>query len=256
MTKFLHGAPRRPNIAVVPDWTPSTPEAPYARYELRAAYPEAVLRAGGLPLIVAYSEDLACIDAWLDRSSGLLLTGGAFDVPPELYGEPPREGLGPLKPVRTAFEVAVLKSALGRRMPVLAVCGGMQLLNAALGGTLVQDLGRELPNARAHEQSHDRAQPQHPVEVKEHTLLADCVGKGQLMVNSTHHQAVKTLGTGLLASASAPDGVVEAIEVRDMPFVVGVQWHPELMLESIPVNLGLFRGLVAKARERRHSHTG
>jgi putative glutamine amidotransferase len=159
--------------------------------------------------------------------------------------------LGPLKPERSAFELALLKLAIQRRLPVLGICGGMQLVNVALGGTLYQDLPRELPGARSHQQDTDRSQPHHPIDVKLGTSLADSVGKGQLMVNSTHHQAVAVLGAGLVASAVAPDGVVEAIETNDGS-VVGVQWHPELLIDSLPPQLGVYRSLVTRARERRH----
>ena len=127
----------------------------------------------------------------------------------------------------------------------------MQLLNVVLGGTLLQDIQRDLPDARNHEQSHDRSQPSHPVEVRDGTVLAELVGRGQLMVNSTHHQAVSRLGEGLVASAVAPDGVVEAIESSNGAFAVGVQWHPELLLQSMPLQLGVYRGLVTRARDTR-----
>lgn len=249
-----HGHPRRPSIGITPDVSLPSPEAPFPRFELKVAYPDAVLRAGGLPLVLPFSEDRSVIDLYLDRVSGLVVTGGAFDVPPELYGETPREGLGPLKPERTQFELSLLRGALQRRLPILGVCGGMQLLNVAFGGTLFQDLGRELPEAKPHEQKHDRAQPQHPIEVGDQTHLAEAIGgKGQLMVNSTHHQAVKTPGEGLVVSGVAPDGVVEAIELPGADqFVVGVQWHPELLVDTVPPHLGLYRALVARARDRRH----
>ncbi len=249
-----HGHARRPSIAITPDVSTPTPDAPFARYELKVAYADAVLRAGGLPFVLPFTDDRSLIEQALDRVSGLVVTGGAFDVPPELYGEAPREGLGPLKPERTQFELAVLRVALQKKLPVLGICGGMQLLNVAFGGTLYQDLGRELPDAKPHEQPHDRTQPQHPVEVRDQTVLAECVGgKGQLMVNSTHHQAVKTVGAGLIVSATAPDGVIEALEVPDKDhFVVGVQWHPELMLDAVPPHLGLYKALVSRARDRRH----
>lgn len=248
-----HGHPRRPSIAITPDVTVPTPDAPFPRYELKVAYADAVLRAGGLPFVVPYTDDRAAIDCYLDRVSGLVITGGAFDIPPEAYGEVAKEGLGALKPGRTSFELAVLRGALHRKLPVLGVCGGMQLLNVAYGGTLVQDIAREIEGAKAHEQRHDRAQPQHPIDVKEHTVLCDCVGKGQFMVNSTHHQAVKKVGEGLLVAATAYDGVVEAIEGRARDhFVMGVQWHPELMLDTVPPNLGIYRAFVQRARDRRH----
>ncbi|AGC46849.1 class I glutamine amidotransferase family protein [Myxococcus stipitatus DSM 14675] len=246
-----HGQPpRRPNIGITPDW--SQPEdSPFARYELKVPYAEAVLRAGGLPFVLPYADDPTCVDAYLDRVSGLLVTGGAFDIPPEAYGETAREGLGALKEGRTAFEAALMRGALKRNMPVLGVCGGMQLLNVVLGGTLFQDIGREVQGAREHEQKHDRTQPQHPVDVRSGTLLAEAVGHGQLMVNSTHHQAVRSAGTDVSITALAPDGVVEAIESTVHAFAVGVQWHPEYMSTTIPVHVGLYKSFVQKAREHR-----
>src|SRR5438105_3444859 len=191
---YGHHPPRRPSIAITPDVSAISKELPLPRYELKAAYADAVTRAGGLPFILPYSDDRAVIEAFLDRVSGLVITGGAFDIPPEAYGEPARDGLGALKPGRTAFETLVLHAALARNMPVLGVCGGMQLLNVALGGTLFQDIAKEMPTARPHEQVNDRTQPSHPIDVKDGSMLADCIGKGQVMVNSTHHQAVKAVG--------------------------------------------------------------
>lgn len=249
-----HAHPRRPSIAITPDASVATPESPFVKYDLKAAYADAVLRAGGLPFIVPYTDDRSLIDQYLDRVSGLVITGGAFDIPPEAYGEQAKSGLGELKPGRTNFELAMLKSALQRKVPILGICGGMQLLNVAFGGTLIQDIPTEVPAARPHEQKHDRTQPHHPIDVKDASLLAECVGgKGQLMVNSTHHQAVKGVGEGLVASATSPDGIIEAIEgtAKDN-FILGVQWHPELMLDSVPPNLGIYKALVHRARDRRH----
>jgi len=242
---------RRPSIGVTPDVEDSAGGEAFSRYVLKSPYAEAVFRAGGLPLVLPLASDPGMIDAFLDRVSGLVVTGGAFDVPPEAYGESARQGLGAMKPARTRFETALLQAALRRNLPVLGVCGGMQLLNVVLGGTLFQDIQTDLPEARNHEQSHDRTQPSHPVEVKEATVLAELLGKGQLMVNSTHHQAVSRLGEGLVASAVAPDGVVEAIESSNGQFAVGVQWHPELLLQSMPLQLGVYRGLVSRARDVR-----
>ncbi|MFZ5470416.1 MAG: gamma-glutamyl-gamma-aminobutyrate hydrolase family protein [Myxococcota bacterium] len=246
-----HGHARRPSIGITPDLSSPQPEQTAPRYELKTAYADAVQRSGGLPLILAYADDHGCIDTYLDRIFGLVLTGGAFDIPPEAYGETPREGLGPLKRERTQFETAMLQGALARNLPVLGICGGMQLLNVVLGGTLYQDLARELPTAKSHQQEHDRSQPHHPVEVKEGTRLAEVMGKGQVMVNSTHHQAVKKVGEKVVVSALAPDGVVEAIESTAHAFAVGVQWHPELLVNTVPANLGLYRALVNKARDGR-----
>lgn len=244
-----HGTPqRRPLVGVTPDMEA---EGESSRFVVKTAYAEAVLRAGGLPLVLPVSHDASVVEAYLDRVSAVVVTGGAFDVPPEAYGEAPREGLGPLKPARTAFETMVLQSALRRKLPLLGICGGMQLLNVVLGGTLYQDLRRDFPAAKEHEQRNARSQPSHPVEVRDGSVLAEVLGRGQLMVNSTHHQAVSKLAPGVTLSAAAPDGVVEAIESTEHPFALGVQWHPELLLQSMPLQLGLYRALVQKARETR-----
>jgi putative glutamine amidotransferase len=240
----------RPTIGITPDFAESDTQTAPARYELKVAYADAVLRAGGLPWVLPYVDEEPIIEDYLERVSGVLVTGGAFDIPPEAYGDAPREGLGTLKEGRTRFESALMKGALSRGLPVLGICGGMQLLNVVLGGTLVQDIAREWPGAGPHEQEHDRSQPQHPVDVKKSTLLSQWLGEGQLMVNSTHHQAVKATGAGVQVSAVALDGVVEAIESSQHTFAIGVQWHPELLVQSIPVHLGIYQGLIAKARER------
>ncbi len=242
---------RRPNIGVTPDLVPVQSPIEAANYQLKVAYADAVIRAGGLPLILPYTDERSCIDSYLDRVSGLVVTGGAFDVSPELYGESARPGLGALKESRTAFEAALIRGALERSLPLLGVCGGMQLLNVVMGGTLIQDIGREVEHAAEHEQKHDRTHPQHPVEIKDGTLLSQMLGKGQVMVNSTHHQAVSKPGKDVVVSAVATDGVVEAIELPNHSFAVGVQWHPELLINAIPLHLGLYRGLVSKAREMR-----
>ena len=243
------GARRLASIGVTPDWTRAG-ESP-SNYELRRAYADALLMAQGLPLVLPYSDEARVLEAYLDDLDGLLITGGAFDIDPSEYGEARRPKCGPSKPERTAFERELLERALRRDLPVLGVCGGMQLINVALGGSLYQDLATDLPTADSHEQRLDRRRPTHVVNVRRGSRLARAVGEGQLMVNSTHHQAVHHLGEGLGAVAVAPDGVIEAIEAARYRFVVGVQWHPELLLLSVPANLGLYRAFVKTAAKTR-----
>jgi putative glutamine amidotransferase len=181
---------------------------------------------------------------------GLVVTGGAFDVDPSLYGEARRPACGQTKPERTAFELEVLRAALAAGLPVLGVCGGMQLLAVARGGTLWQDLGADLGLA-GHEQPAPKDVPSHQAAIVPGTRLAALVGEGSLAVNSTHHQAVRDPGAGVVVSARAPDGVVEGIEVPDLPFAVGVQWHPEAALRHDPRHARLYGGLVEAARGRR-----
>lgn len=218
------------------------------RYALQASYVDAVLAAGGLPILLPHAQDAA--GAYLALLDGLVLTGGAFDVPPELYGEEKRGVCGPTKPVRTAFEKDLLEAALAARLPVLAVCGGMQLLNVARGGTLYQDLPADA-GITGHEQPAPKDVPSHDALVAEGTHLAALVGAGPIRVNSTHHQAVKDPGQGVLVSARAPDGVIEAIELPDLPFALGVQWHPEAVIPHDPRQAALYRGLVQAARDFR-----
>jgi putative glutamine amidotransferase len=218
------------------------------RYGLEVSYADAVVAAGGLPILVPHAGDAAA--AYLALLDALVVTGGAFDVPPELYGEARRGVCGPTRPERTAFEKDLLEAALAARLPVLAVCGGMQLLNVVRGGTLHQDLAADA-GIRGHEQPPPKDVPSHDVAVAPGTLLADLVGAGPLRVNSTHHQAVRDPGQGVLVSARAADGVVEGIELPDVPFAVGVQWHPEAVLRHEARHAAIYRGLVRAARDAR-----
>ncbi len=223
-------------------------DAERTRYALEARYVDAVLAAGGLPILLPHAQDAA--GAYLALLDGLVVTGGAFDVPPELYGEARREVCGPTRPERTAFERDLLEAALAARLPVLGVCGGMQLLNVVRGGTLHQDLVADARVA-GHEQPPPKDVPSHEVQVAPGTLLADLVGPGPLRVNSTHHQAVRDPGEGVLVSARAADGVVEGIELPDVPFAVGVQWHPEAAMRHEARHAAIYRGLVRAAQDAR-----
>lgn len=241
-----------PLIGLSLDRTDDARGEAYALHQLRAAYVDAVAAGGGAPLLLAPSAGAAdsWVDAVLDRLDGLLLTGGAFDVPPALYGEAPAPRLGPLKPERTAFERLLLRGARARELPVLGICGGMQLINVELGGSLYQHLPDDLPQGLEHEQPGDRRLPAHPVQVVAGSRLAGLLGAGALAVNTSHHQGVKRLGQGLVASAHSPDGLVEAFEAAGTDWLFGVEWHPELLWDSEPRHRGLFHGLAAAAGAR------
>jgi len=193
---------------------------------LRDDYVRSVERAGAVPMIVAPSaaENAAAI---LDRLDGLVLSGGV-DIDPALFGQPRHAELRRVDRDRDDLELALTREALRRDLPILAICRGIQVLNVARGGTLIQHLPSEVEGAERHDCPEPRSRRVHRVDVEPGTRLRDILGEAVISVNSFHHQAVDRLGEGLLASASCPeDGVVEGLEMPDRRFVVGVQWHPE-----------------------------
>lgn len=198
-------------------------------YAVRTNYMDAIVGAGGLP--VALPHNAAQAEAYLDQIKALVVTGGAFDVDPALYGGGARHGTVKLKEGRTAAEMALVQGALARDMPVLGICGGEQLLAVALGGTLIQHIPDAVANALAHEQPNPRDEPGHAVTVIEGTLLHRIVGATEMHVNSSHHQAVATPGLHGMVNAVAPDGVIEGIEAARYRFCLGVQWHPEFLID-------------------------
>ncbi|MEE8410834.1 MAG: gamma-glutamyl-gamma-aminobutyrate hydrolase family protein [Myxococcota bacterium] len=213
---------------------------PTPRYVVTEQYVRAIETAGADSVLLPHVGAERAVGL-LEKLDGLVISGGDFDVPPDYYGEEPHEHIGRLLEERSAFERALLEEALRRDMPTLGVCGGMQLLNVVLGGTLYQDL-RQRPDTGVHEQPEDRRRPFHSAAVVDGTLLSRICDRSTLEINSTHHQAVRDLGRHLIASAVAPDGVIEAIEHTEHRFVVGVQWHPEAL--DAPEQQAIYSALV------------
>lgn len=236
--------PRRPIIGITLDSEESGGYSLLPWYALRQNYSEAVVQAGGVPVHLAHLPELA--SDYLDMVDGLVVTGGAFDVDPALFGAGERHPTVVVKARRTAFELAIVQGALERDLPLLGICGGQQLLNVALGGTLIQHIPDEVAGALAHEQPNPRDQPGHDVKVLAGSKLASIVGVGHIPVNSAHHQAVKTVAPGCAVDAVAPDGVIEGIEDARRRFCIGVQWHPEYAIS--PADAALFRAFVEACR--------
>jgi putative glutamine amidotransferase len=210
-------------------------------YALRQNYAQAIVAAGGLP--VALPHDAALADAYLDRIDALVVTGGAFDVDPAMYGEGDRHATVTLKEGRTAMELALTNGALARGLPVLGICGGEQLLAVALGGTLIQHIPDSVAAALEHEQPNPRDEAGHAVAVHRGTLLHRIVGAETMQVNSSHHQAVRDAGPFAVVNAVAPDGVIEGLEDARYRFCLGVQWHPEFFID--PGDRRIFDALIA-----------
>ncbi|MEA2652143.1 MAG: putative glutamine amidotransferase [Chloroflexota bacterium] len=220
-------------------------EPPMRELALGLGYPGAIEEAGGVPVILPPLHPDA-IDELVDRLDGLLLTGGP-DLHPGTYGAQAHPALGPTEREIDVFELALIRAAERRGLPILAICRGMQALNVARGGTLVQDLPSEHPGALVHRQTEPGRIPTHDVRLVESCRLASIAGKTAIRVNSFHHQAVDRLGAGLRAVGWAPDGVIEVLEDPRASFVVGVQWHAESLSESEPVQAGLLAAFVDAA---------
>lgn len=200
-------------------------EPPKLELALATLYPEAIERAGGIPVIVPLLRPDA-IGTLLDRVDGLCLPGGP-DVQPSVYGAEPHPELGPTEPRVDAVELALVRAADRRKLPILGICRGMQLLNVARGGTLHQHLPDVVGTGVEHRQPDPGSVPTHRIETASHSRLRATLGGPGLEVNSFHHQAVQRLGRGLVATAWADDGTIEAIENPGDRLVMGVQWHAE-----------------------------
>ena len=221
---------RKPRIGITLDSEQPGGYSVYPWYALRTNYAAAIAAAGGVPLALPHHAELA--GGMLDAIDALVITGGAFDVDPALYGQADTHATVTLKSGRTLAERALLDGALARDMPVLGICGGEQLLAVALGGTLIQHIPDSVADALAHEQPNPRHQPGHSVAITPGTRLHSIVGRGEMQVNSSHHQAVLSPGAGAVVNARAADGVVEGLEDASRRFCLGVQWHPEFLIDG------------------------
>jgi len=235
---------KKPVIGITLDSEKPGGYSKFPWYAVRENYCDAVADAGGLPVPLPHQPAIA--NAYLDMIDGLVITGGAFDVDPALFGDKTRHETVVTKDRRTEFELAVTRGAINRDMPVLGICGGQQLLNVVLGGTLIQHIPDEIENALAHEQPNPRDEPGHDIAVTTNTLLHQITGTGTMSVNSAHHQAVKTIASPVIINATAPDGVIEGIELPGKRFCLGVQWHPEFLID--PGDKRIFDALIDASR--------
>ncbi len=199
-------------------------------YALRQNYCSAVTESGGVPLVLPHEPTAAA--RYVELLDGLIVTGGAFDVDPALFGGGAKHATVTTKDARTQFEWAMVKGMLAADKPVLGICGGQQLLNVVLGGTLIQHIPDAVPNALAHEQPNPRNEAGHDVAITPGTRLQAIVGRDALPVNSAHHQAVQQVAHGAAINARASDGVIEGIEHAGYRFCIGVQWHPEFFISE------------------------
>ena len=220
------------------------------RFYLGRHYSEAVAAAGGVPLHISLIPDSGYIDSVMEGLDGVLLPGSDSDVDPLRYGQDPHPKLGTVQPIKDETDLLVIAAAERLNLPLLAICFGMQVLNIARGGTLIQDISSQVPAGIKHEQGAPRDRWSHSVRLMEGSKIAGMAGNEKLLVNSHHHQAVERVGDNLVPAAWSNDGLIEALEdPRSERFVVAVQWHPELGWEKDKVSQRLFGSLISAAAE-------
>jgi putative glutamine amidotransferase len=250
----LDDSPRIGVTAALREETESVAQNPLGRFvRTDLDYVERVSEAGGVPVVLSPSLSLRAAETLLDRLDGLLLSGGP-DLDPGYYGEKPIPELGTTIPEWDALEMALLRLALEQGVPIFGICRGMQILNVALGGTLYQDVPSQIgAGVLKHWQTTPKCQVTHEVEVLDDSYLAEITDRQSVEVNSYHHQGIKGLAYALTVAAHSADGVIEALESRDFSerWMVGVQWHPEGMRDTLSGHLNLFEAHVCAAR--RHS---
>lgn len=220
------------------------------RYYLARDYSEAIEAAGGNPIHIPLIPNREYVESIAGMLDGVLLPGSDSDVDPYRYGMEPHRNLGPVYPLKDATDLLLLEEIERRRIPLLGICFGMQVLNVSRGGTLIQDIVSEMPSAIKHEQGAPRDRWSHRVKVLPESRLGQLIEADSTMVNSHHHQAVSTLGSNLVATAWASDGLIEAVEdPRADHSVMAVQWHPEIAWARDEVSKAVFREFVRIATE-------
>jgi putative glutamine amidotransferase len=215
----------------------------------------AVTKAGGAAIMLPITDDDEIIEKYMELIDGLYLTGGG-DINPLIFGEEPIKQLGAVDYDRDVFEIKLCKKAAEKNIPMLGVCRGQQIMNVAAGGTLYQDIYVQHPGANGHS---PRFAPggfeHHSVDIKSKTKLHCILGNGVVRVNSFHHQAVRDAAAGYTVGAYSKDGIIEAIESDELAFAVGVQWHPEVMMDRYPEVIALYRALIEAAENYTRTKT-
>ncbi|HKP72919.1 MAG TPA: gamma-glutamyl-gamma-aminobutyrate hydrolase family protein [Pyrinomonadaceae bacterium] len=219
------------------------------RFYLARAYGEAVESAGGVPVHLSLIPKASYVASVLEHLDGVLLPGSASDVDPLRYGHEPHPKLGAVHPLKDETDALVLSEVERLKMPLLAICFGLQIWNVSRGGTLIQDIESQLPEAIKHEQGAPRGRRSHRVRLLEGSGLSELAGGESALVNSHHHQAIETVGEGLRATAWTADGLIEALEEqRPERWAMGVQWHPEIEWEQDAFSENLFKAFIAASK--------
>ncbi len=218
-------------------------------YFLRARYLQAIQEAGGVPLVLPLDITKTQQTRLLQHVDGLLVTGSGSDLSPKFYGESQQYPFKKMSESRAKMELGLSKLAFDYQIPTLGICGGMQSMNVAMGGTLIQDIPAQINTKIQHLQKNSAENTVHPIHIEPKTLLRRVIKKSSIPVNSSHHQSVKTIPRLFQISAVASDGVIEAIESNGHPFWLGVQWHPEFLYRKDVLQKRLFSAFIKAARD-------
>jgi putative glutamine amidotransferase len=220
------------------------------RFYLSRYYSEALESAGAAPLHISLIPNQNYVTSAVEGLDGILLPGSDSDVDPRRYGQEPQRRLGTVQPIKDETDLLIIAAAEKQKIPLLAICFGMQILNVSRGGTLIQDIESQVPDAIQHEQGTPRDRRSHSLKLLRGSTLQKLAGSELQSVNSHHHQAIEVIGRDLTATAWSTDGLVEALEdPRSDNFVMAVQWHPELGWEQDEFSQAIFRHFVDHARQ-------
>ena len=225
----------KPLVGITLDLEKKASYSSFPWYAARKNYADSVVLSGGVPLFIPHENKF--IENYIGLIDALIITGGDFDINPNLYGEMDIHSKVNLKNTRTDFEFKITDAAMKLNIPILGICGGQQLLNVVLGGSLFQHIPDEINTNINHEQMNPRDEPSHDILIESDTRLASIVGTKKMFVNSAHHQSVKNIGNGVKVNAVAPDGVIEGIEYTKLDYCIGVQWHPEFLIDANDIKI-------------------
>lgn len=226
------------------------PEGLPLSWVMNQRYVQTLVGVGAVPWMIPLLDDAATLRAVYDRLDGVFIAGGV-DMDPATYGDALSPLTGRIDPPRDRTELQLARWAMEDRKPALGVCRGLQVINVAAGGTLFQDIAAEVPGAIKHDYfpgaGHARDYLAHEVRIEGRSRLHQSFGSETILVNSMHHQGLRTLGEGLVATAWAPDGLIEAVESTEHPFLAGAQWHPEMLAYRDAPTARLFQAFVDAA---------
>lgn len=233
----------RPLIGITPGYDESN-----RMIFVKDGYYQGIIKAGGMAAVLPLTTEQHILDEFIKRCDGFLICGGP-DLDAKFYGESNMPYNGQISPYRDEMEIYIVKNAIERRKPLLGICRGIQVINAAMGGTLYQDIGAQLKGIQIvkHSQDAPKWYPFHEIHIEKGSKVWESFSADRIRVNSFHHQAVKEVAPGFKPTSWTSDGIIESIEYDGHLFAVGVQWHPELMWEKDAIYLKLFEDFVRRA---------